>query len=114
MSSRAIVLAVWTALLALGFAAVLVFGRPLPTAKEELEAAYHPATPVSEAAAVAAAETIVRLEHPTFVGAPRTVSLRSDLGVERYVVVYTLAELNTGLRISINVKDGKVTVATFP
>lgn len=114
MSPRLTLLAAWTAILAVGFAAILVLGRPLPTAKEELDAAYHPPTPVSEAASIESAETIVRLEHPTFVGAPRTVNRRTDLGVERFVIVYTIAEQNTGLRISIGVQDGKVSVATFP
>ena len=52
---------IWAALLALGFIAVFTLGRPVANDREELEAALHPAPPVSQAAAEQAASTIVRL-----------------------------------------------------
>jgi hypothetical protein len=107
-------LAIWTVVLVAGFALVLLLGRPLPSAAEELEAAMHPTPPVSEEAALASAATIVRLQHPDLLAEERSVERRSDFGQDRWVIVYSRATALTGVRISITVETGKVTVATFP
>ena len=56
----------WAALLVVGFAVVLVLGAPVASTADELEAALHPAPPVSQEAAEASAATIVRLQFPSF------------------------------------------------
>jgi hypothetical protein len=107
-------LTIWTVVLVAGFALVLLLGRPLPSAAEELEAAMHPTPPVSEQAALQSAETIVRLQYPDFVNQERSVERSSDFGRDRWVIVYSHATELTGVRISIMVDTGQVTVATFP
>jgi hypothetical protein len=107
-------LAVWTLLLAVGFAAVLTLGAPLASSEDALEAAYHPAPPVTEAAAVASAETIVRLEYPAMEGATRTVSRRNDLGVDRWVIVYAMEDRLSLVRISVEIASGDVRVFYLP
>lgn len=104
----------WTALLVAGFAVIALLGGPLADPQRELEAALHPKTPVSEAAAVESAATIVRLSYPNLLGAERRVEHRTDFGIERYLVVYTDPKLASGLRISIAVDTGRVEVASFP
>jgi hypothetical protein len=104
----------WAALLVAGFAAIALLGGPLADPQRELEAALHPKTPVSEAAAVESAATIVRLSYPNLLGAERRVDHRTDFGIERFLVVYTDAKLASGVRISIAVETGRVEVASFP
>src|SRR5918992_3736147 len=83
-----LMLAVWTIVLVVGFAAVLTLGAPLPSSDDELAGAYSPPTPVTEAVAIASADTIVRLQYPAMRAAERTVTRRDDLGVDRFVIVY--------------------------
>jgi hypothetical protein len=109
-----VALTIWTIVLVAGFAIVLLLGRPLPSAAEELDAAMHPTPPVSEEAALQSAETIVRLQHPDLLNQERTHERRSDFGRERWVIVYSRATELTGVRISITIDTGQVTVATFP
>jgi hypothetical protein len=111
-----IVVTVWTALLVAGFAAVLVLGTPVSTVAEELDAAFHPPPPVSQAAAETAASTIVRLQYPTFVGTTRTVTEATDFGIDHWVVEFsdTTGAAPRGLRISIVVNTGRVEVNAFP
>jgi hypothetical protein len=111
-----LVVAAWTALLVVGFAAVFLLGAPVPTAAEELDAALHPAPPVSRAAAEATAATVVRLQHASFEGTERTVTLATDFGVEHWVVEYLdrSGSAPRGLRISVVVETGRVEVNSFP
>jgi hypothetical protein len=106
----------WTALLVAGFAVVFLLGAPVPTAAEELNAALHPAPPVTQQAAESAAATIVRVQYPTFAGAERTVTKATDFGVEHWVVEYTdsTGSAPRGLRISIVVPTGRVEVNSYP
>lgn len=106
----------WAALLVAGFAIVFLLGAPVPTAADELEAALHPAPPVTQEAAAAAAATIVRLQHPDFETTPPTVTLATDFGVDHWVVEYTdtSGDAPRGLRISVVVDTGRVEVNSFP
>jgi hypothetical protein len=111
-----LVATVWAALLVAGFAVVFLLGAPVPTAADELDAALHPAPPVTRASAEATAATIVRLQHPDFEGTTPTVSLATDFGVDHWVVEYAdvSGDAPRGLRISVVVDTGRVEVNTFP
>lgn len=116
MKRFSLAIAAWTALLVAGFAVVFLLGQPVRTADEELAAAMHPAPPVTQQAAESAADTIVRLQYPTFAGVPGTVVLATDFHVEHWVVEYTdqTGPAPRGLRISIVVTTGRVEVNSFP
>ena len=116
MTRFPLVAVVWAALLVAGFAVVLTLGTPVATSEGELNAAMHPATPVSQAAAETSAATIVRLSYPSFIGTPRTTSKATDFGVEHWLVEYTdtTGSAPRGIRISIVVATGHVEVSTFP
>jgi hypothetical protein len=106
---------IWAAVLALGFVAVFTLGRPLPNEQQELEAALHPAPPVSQAAAEASAATIVRLRYGDLVDAPRSVTRRSDFGVDRWVITYSAEQpALSGVTISVALATGSVDVAAYP
>lgn len=111
-----LIAAVWAALLVAGFAVVLTLGTPVASATDELNAAMHPATPVTQAAAENSAATIIRLSYPSFVGAPHTTTKATDFDVEHWVVEYsdTTSGAPRGVRVSIGVKSGHVEVSTFP
>ena len=109
-----IVIAAWVTLLVAGFAVGALLGGPLADPQAELDAAMHPKTPVSEAAASDSAAAIVRLSYPNLVGADRKLEHRTDFGIERYLVVYTDAKRAAGVRISIVVATGRVEIASFP
>lgn len=106
----------WTAVLVLGFAVVIGLGAPPATVTDDLDAAMHPATPVTEEAARASAATIVRLNHPELAGFEPVVGNRTDFGIEHWVIEYVDAEAATptGVRISITTEKGNVEVTTFP
>lgn len=106
----------WAALLVVGFAVVVILGAPVATATDELDAAMHPATPVTQQVAEDSAATIVRLQYPTFAGTTRTVTKATDFGVEHWVVEYsdTSGDAPRGLRISIVVDTGHVEINTYP
>jgi len=107
---------VWAALLLAGFAVVITLGTPVATSADELNAAMHPPTPVTQADAEKSADTIVRLQYPSFVGAARRTSKATDFGVEHWLVEYTdkTASAPRGVRISIVVATGHVEVASYP
>jgi hypothetical protein len=107
-------LAVWTIVLVVGFAAVLTLGAPLPSSDDELAGAYSPPTPVTEAVAIASADTIVRLQYPAMRSAERTVTRRDDLGVDRFVIVYTVPGRLSLVRIAVEVVSGRVTSFYLP
>ncbi len=111
-----IVAFVWTGLLAAGFATVFLLGTPVANVAEELDAALHPAPPVSQQAAETSASTIVRLQYPSFTGIRRTVTKATDFGVDHWVIEYsdTTGAAPRGLRISIVVDTGRVEVNSFP
>jgi hypothetical protein len=111
-----IIAAAWAALLVAGFAAVIALGAPVATAADDLDAAMHPPTPVTQEIAETSASTIVRLRYPTFTGTTRTVTKATDFGVEHWVVEYSDTKGNAprGLRISIVVGTGHVEINTFP
>ena len=106
----------WAAILVAGFATVLVLGSPVPNATDELDAAMHPATPVTQSIAELSAATIVRLQYPSYTTATRTTTKAVDFGIEHWVVEYsdTTGSAPRGLRISIVAKTGRVEITTFP
>ncbi len=116
MNRFPVILAAWTALLVAGFAVVFLLGGPLPTAADELEAALHPAPPVTREVAETSAATIVRLRYPSFAAAERSVTKATDFGVEHWVVEYLdrSGSAPRGLRISVVVDSGRVEVNSFP
>ncbi|NJD27704.1 MAG: hypothetical protein FIA92_05350 [Chloroflexi bacterium] len=115
MNRFTILTTAWAAALLLGFLAIFTLGRPLPSDDQELQAALHPAPPVSQAVAEASAETIVRLQYGDLLDARRTVLRRSDFGVDRWVVTYTAdGPALSGVTISVAIETGQVDVAAFP
>jgi hypothetical protein len=106
-------LILWAVLLVAGFAIVLGLGTPLADDRSQLEQAYKPTPPVSEAQAIAAADTIVRFDYPQFANGARSVTHEDTFGDDRYTIVYKIPRQATGVRISISVK-GSVTVSTYP
>jgi hypothetical protein len=109
-----VVLAVWTLALAVGFGLVLALGGPVETSTDELDAAFHPATPVTEAAARTSADTIVRISYPDFHGVEPKIVHTTDFNIERFVLVYSRQEVLSGVRVSVEVVSGDVQVTTFP
>lgn len=115
MNRFAVRVGLWAALLAIGFTAVFTLGRPLLNDQQELEAALHPAPPVSQVAAEQSAATIVRLRYGELVEAPRTVLRKSDFGVDRWVITYSEEGPSlSGVTISVAINSGKVEVAAYP
>jgi hypothetical protein len=108
-------LAVWAAALAIGFVTVFVLGRPLPTEAQQLEAALHPAPPVSQAAAEQSAATIIRIQYADLAASPPTTTRRDDYGIARWVITYVASgPVINGARVSIVIETGQVEVAAFP
>ncbi len=107
-------LAVWTVVLVIGFWLVIALGGPVTTSADELDAAFHPATPVTEAAARTSADTIVRISYPEFHGVEPKVTHSTDFDIERYVFVYSRPDVLSGVRVSVEVVSGDVQVTTFP
>lgn len=105
---------IWTLALVVGWGLVIGLGGPVTTAADELTAALHPATPVTEEAARASAAVIIRLQHQELVGVEPTVREATDFGGDRWVVTYAQADPVTGVRISIEIVSGEVRVTTFP
>jgi hypothetical protein len=95
---------------------VIGLGSPPVTAADELDAAMHPATPVTEEAARASAVTIVRLSYPELVAVEPAVRNRTDFGIEHWVIEYVNPDAPTlaGVRISITTEQGNVEVTSFP
>jgi hypothetical protein len=106
-------LILWAVLLVAGFAIVLGLGAPLKDDRSQLDRAYHPTPPVSEAQAIESAETIVRVDYPQFANGTRSVTHETSFGDDRYTIVYKIPRQVSGVRISISVK-GSVTVSTYP
>jgi hypothetical protein len=116
MTRFPIVAAVWAALLVAGFALVLALGRPVASPADELKAALHPPTPVTQADAEQSAATVIRLSYPSFTGVPHTTTKATDFGVEHWLVEYvdTSGSGPRGVRISIVVATGHVEVSSYP
>ena len=111
-----VIAVVWAALLLAGFALVVTLGTPVATSADELNAAMHPPTPVTQADAERSADTIIRLQYPAFVGAAQRTSKATDFGIEHWLVEYTdkTASAPRGVRVSIVVATGHVEVASYP
>ena len=116
MSTFGRLVEVWTIALVAGFAIVFALGRPLPTPAEELDAALHPAPPVSREMALESATTIARLQYPQFEGIAPAVERRLDAGVDRWVVSYadTRSGVPSGLTVSVSIDRGIVEVLSYP
>ena len=106
----------WAVLLVVGFAVVLTLGTPLRTTNDEINAALHPAPPVSQADAERSADTIVRLGYPSFTGSPRMTTRATDFGIDHWLVEYTDKASGSprGIRVSIVITTGHVEVSTYP
>ncbi|MEO5705157.1 MAG: hypothetical protein ABIZ52_00110 [Candidatus Limnocylindrales bacterium] len=105
----------WAAALVAGFILVFTLGSPLPSEGDELQAAYHPATPVTQDAAQASAATIVRLEYPNLVPFAPTVTRQATFGIDAWLLVYAAGgDVPQGVQISVGVTTGLVEVAAFP
>ena len=106
----------WSALLVVGFAVVLVLGAPVASTTDELAAAMNPPVPVTQEAAEASAATIVRLQFPSFRDVEPSTELATDFGIDHWVVEYsdTTGTTPRGLRVSIVVDTGAVEVTSFP
>jgi hypothetical protein len=110
------VLLPWSLALVAGFAIVLALGQPLPTPAQELDAALHPATPVSREVALQSAATVVRFQYQQFERIAPTIERRIDAGVDRWVVSYVDPSVNaaSGLNVSVSVEKGIVEVVSYP
>ncbi len=106
----------WAALLVAGFAVVVTLGAPVASSADELDAALHPPTPVTQETAEAAAATIVRVQYPTFANTAPKTTKATDFGIEHWVIEYsdTSGPTPRGLRVSIVIDTGKVEVTTYP
>ena len=117
MGRRGIALLVlWALLLVLGFAVVFTLGQPLPTSGDLRADAYAPLpTPVSQEAATAAADRIIALDYPNFIGATRTVNEGSSGNNKIWTVTYSVRNpTSSGVRVVISQSDGTIHVSTFP
>src|SRR5262245_9117602 len=92
IGARAVVLlAGWALLLVLGFAVVFTLGQPLATSGDQRADAYAPLpTPVTQEAAVAAADRIVALDYPGFADATRTVNEGTSGNSKIWTVTYSV------------------------
>jgi hypothetical protein len=107
-------LAVWVALLVAGFALVFTLGAPLPSSGQQRTDAYAPLPlPLTEEAAIAAAERIVRLDYSSYADATRTVRHGTSQG-EIWTITYSRHDPTAGVRITISGTTGEIRVAPFP
>jgi hypothetical protein len=111
-----VALAIWALLLVLGFALVFTLGQPLTTSGDQRADAYAPLpTPVTEEAAVAAADRIIALDYPSFANATRTVNEGTSGNSEIWTITYSVRNpTSSGVRVVISESDGTIHVSTFP
>ncbi len=117
MGRRGIALLVaWALLLVLGFAVVFTLGQPLATSADQRADAYAPLpTPVTQEAAVEAADRIVALDYPGFIGATRSVNEGTSGNSGIWTVTYSVRNpTSSGVRVVISESDGTIHVSTFP
>jgi len=109
-------LVVWALLLLLGFAVVFTLGQPLATSADQRADAYAPLpTPVTQEAAVAAADRIIALDYSGFVGATRSVNEGTSGSNKIWTVTYSVRNpTSSGVRVVISESDGSIQVSTFP
>jgi type VI protein secretion system component VasK len=109
-------LVVWALLLLLGFAVVFTLGQPLATSADQRADAYAPLpTPVTQEAAVAAADRIIALDYSGFVGATRSVTEGTSGNNKIWTVTYSLRNpTSSGVRVVVSESDGTIQVSTFP
>jgi hypothetical protein len=110
-----VLLGVWAVLLVIGFALVFTLGQPLPSSADQRADAYAPLpTPVTEQAAVAAADRIIVLDYPSFVNATRSVNEGTSGNNKIWTVTYSTRTPNSGVRVVISETDGTIHVSTYP
>ena len=110
-----VVLALWAALLVVGFAIVFTLGAPLTSSGQQRANAYDPLpVPVTEQAATDAAERIVKLDYSQYATATRSVRHGTSQGDEIWTVTYSRQDPVSGVRVTISGKNGSIRVATFP
>src|SRR6476646_1064630 len=117
MGGRGIALLIlWALLLVLGFAVVFTLGQPLPTSGDLRADAYAPLpTPVTQEAATAAADKIIALDYPNFIGATRTVNEGTSGNNKIWTITYSVRNpTSSGVRVVISESDGTIHVSTFP
>jgi len=116
MGRRSIaLLVVWALLLVLGFAVVLTLGQPLPNSADQRADAYAPLpVPVTQDAAIAAADRIIALDYPGFIDAPRSVSQGTSGTTPIWTVTYSRRNPNSGVRVIISGDTGAIRVSTYP
>ena len=117
LGARTVALLVgWALLLVLGFAVVFTLGQPLATSGDQRTDAYAPLpTPVTEQAAVAAADRIVALDYASFRDATRTVNEGTSGNSQIWTITYSVRNpTSSGVRIVISESDGTIHVSTFP
>ena len=110
-----VLLAVWFAALAAGFALVFTLGAPLPSSTQQRADARAPLpVPVTESAAIAAAEELVRLDYPEYADATRSVRHGTSRGEEIWIVTYSRRDPVSGVRLTISGRTGEISAAIFP
>src|SRR3954452_3557752 len=117
MGRRGIALLVaWALLLLLGFVVVFTLGQPLATSTDQRADAYAPLpTPVTQEAAVAAADRIIALDYSSFVDATRSVNEGTSGNSQIWTVTYSVRNpTSSGVRVVISETDGTIHVSTFP
>lgn len=108
-------MAVWALLLVVGFAIVFTLGAPLASTGDQRADAYDPLpVPVTEQAAIDAAERIVKLDYPRYATEQRSVRHGTSQGDEIWTVTYSRQDPVAGVRITISGKTGAIRAATFP
>lgn len=108
-------LILWAALLVAGFALVFTLGSPLATPVAQRVDAYAALpVPVTEDAAIAAAERIVKLDYPQFANARRTLRHGTSGGFEIWSVTYSITQPVTGVRIIISGVTGEIQASLYP
>ncbi len=114
MTAHGRLIGAWTTALVAGWLAVALLGGPVATAADDLGAALHPATPVTEAIARTSAATIIRLQYQELTALEPTVTHATDFGGDRWVLVYARSNPVSGVRVSIDTVRGVVRLTNFP
>jgi hypothetical protein len=107
-------LAIWAAFVIAGFAVVLTLGAPLQSSRDARKDANQLTPPVTQQAALAAAQTIVETTYPQYANAPPTITRAPSNGDELFVITYSQRGQLSGVRILISISTGKVTASVFP
>lgn len=116
MGRRSIALLVaWALLVIIGFVVVFTLGQPLPDSADQRADAYAPLpVPVTQDAAIAAADRIIALDYAGFIDAPRSVSQGTSGTTPIWTVTYSRRAPNSGVRVIISGDTGAIRVSTYP